>query len=629
MKKIIAALIAAIMLISAVCFTSCVHNGGDPETAAPETAAPETKAPETDAPATVVPDGAGVIVENKLETNINAFYISPINNDEWGEPLSEDIPSGARVEVSLSAAPLIPGVASDVGVIDENAVNYDFYVVDLAYGDVLTIEGSREGAVLTVTHSDGTSKQYEAEIYSNDDPDGGKVRCLYLDMDNYSDEIRDEAGERDLIYGTMEYPRLSSSENGEFAALSESLKKSAENGKFSLGQLMLDFEDAARAAAERDGDAFMPFSFTDKAYVLRADSRVLSVTYEFTINAQQAADDRPSYRAVSFDSRTGEILALSDVVTDVVRVRELLEEKLGGAAALEIDPASEDYGLDWFLGSDGLSVIINGEQPRTVLLSFADHPDLFDPEYSKTAENNTSYLPFGMAFEIGVGGKTETVRVSGQEDDYFSIASVTVECGDSSKTVEIEAFDVDPLLIRSDGKTFLYLVMSCMDDYSQLSVFRLDDGADLVNEAGMGWFGAPNEDQDSYYVSLVTDPSFFFMSTRTDVLSTVDGVRLYFTGPSGMPMTGQVLYMLVDRHELTLLRDVKAVKVENGREAGEITLSKGTVLTYCATDGKCLAELTCEDGSMVHIYLDYSQDDGYTVDGVSIIDVFDGMFFAG
>ena len=109
-----------------------------------------------------------VTFKNDLPTTIHSIYISPTTDEEWSDPLNYALlKSGSSISISFQK---FAGDTAyyDVGVVDENAMNYDVYEVPLAIGDTLAMSAENDVAVLTVTGADGTVKTYDGYVYDSD-----------------------------------------------------------------------------------------------------------------------------------------------------------------------------------------------------------------------------------------------------------------------------------------------------------------------------------------------------------------------------------------------------------------------------------------------------------------------------
>ena len=104
---------------------------------------------------------------NKLDTEIHNVYINSSDEMEWADSISSSkISSGSTIHFDFEKIGDGPGVY-DIGVIDENAMNYDAYEVPLAVGDNISVLGTADEASVIITHEDGTTTTYDAYIYAS------------------------------------------------------------------------------------------------------------------------------------------------------------------------------------------------------------------------------------------------------------------------------------------------------------------------------------------------------------------------------------------------------------------------------------------------------------------------------
>ena len=112
--------------------------------------------------------GDSVAFKNKLGTVIHSVYISPVEDEDWTDPLNyARLRVGSTIQIDFDRF-RGTGTLYDFGAVDENGLNYDVYDIPLAAGDSLTLSGDRNGATLTVVSKDGAEKTYEAYIYENE-----------------------------------------------------------------------------------------------------------------------------------------------------------------------------------------------------------------------------------------------------------------------------------------------------------------------------------------------------------------------------------------------------------------------------------------------------------------------------
>ena len=173
-RRIIALAMCVLLALSAVLSAACTGKNDDNPTPAPVT--DEPTAEPTAAP-TAAPTEAptGVVFVNGLETTVDSLYITSVTDSEWGEPIAESILPEQIAELAFADFNGESGYVFDVGVVDENGMNYDIWNVELTDGDELRLTGDGEIGDLIVTHADGTTSEYEAVVYSENDQPGEKA----------------------------------------------------------------------------------------------------------------------------------------------------------------------------------------------------------------------------------------------------------------------------------------------------------------------------------------------------------------------------------------------------------------------------------------------------------------------
>lgn len=110
-----------------------------------------------------------ITFRNDLETKVHGVYISPITDEQWGDPLNYAvIRSGGTIHIDFEK---FAGDSAyyDFIAVDENELYYDVRDVPLAVGDVLAISVDGDIAILTVTDAEGKSESYDGYAYHPDD----------------------------------------------------------------------------------------------------------------------------------------------------------------------------------------------------------------------------------------------------------------------------------------------------------------------------------------------------------------------------------------------------------------------------------------------------------------------------
>ena len=142
MKRFWTALIAIALLAGVLAFAGCGDDSGD---------------------------GFELHFKNAMEVRIDNVYITPPENEYWGDPITiAPVQKGHTIGFDFKKFDGVSGNIYDIGLIDENAMDYDLYEVVLTTGDTMEMTGNADAAKLTVTHADGTKTEYEAIIYPDE-----------------------------------------------------------------------------------------------------------------------------------------------------------------------------------------------------------------------------------------------------------------------------------------------------------------------------------------------------------------------------------------------------------------------------------------------------------------------------
>jgi hypothetical protein len=114
-------------------------------------------------------DSDCIYFQNDTGEKIDGFYISSMDEDEWGENLNfAKISVGGKITVDIEK--LADGEGDyDIGAIDETGLVYEIYEVPVKIGDTFALSLDGENAILTVTGKDGSSEVFNGYTYMQDD----------------------------------------------------------------------------------------------------------------------------------------------------------------------------------------------------------------------------------------------------------------------------------------------------------------------------------------------------------------------------------------------------------------------------------------------------------------------------
>ena len=189
-----------------------------------------------------------------------------------------------------------------------------------------------------------------------------------------------------------------------YPALSESLESfTRQSAQLARADAKECLELVETLAEDGFVDPSGDFSAACRAYIQRADTRVVSLMQHRSMDNgvnNQALDIKTGY---NYDTLTGKELALGEVVTDLSALSEVLVEKLRELFPAQADSVRDfmdeaflreslvsDSAFSWVLGYEGISFYFNsdvnfpcGRQSVKVYVPFAEYPGLFVNQYTE------------------------------------------------------------------------------------------------------------------------------------------------------------------------------------------------------------------------------------------------------
>lgn len=391
--------------------------------------------------------------------------------------------------------------------------------------------------------------------------------------------------------------------------------------------------DDVRMRAESDSTAV--FGLKQDLCVRRADSMVLSLV-DRTVYYENGINVKSDNRGISLDAKTGRILELQEVVTDINVLPELVKKQIEKyeIGNMDVDGYFSGGQVSWVLDYHGITFFLPlSSDTVTATLSFDEFPDVVKNAYKRVPDSYGVELSLDDIFyyDLDCDGQMDEFSVSGiMNIDYYTYEKQRIIWNENRYELESYSYDIDPVFIHSAaGKNFLYIKNTGDSDWQTINIFSFENGA-LYNKGtvNFGWHTVTKDDETRE--KILTDPDEFTLDTRTDMLSTVNGYKKFCVSSSGIPATAQQWYDLERIYELTIKYPVKGILVDEntGAELGEKILQAGDMVLYYRTDNETFADLKLKDGSVVRFMIDNS-DWPRKVNGMDIEQVFEGMMFAG
>lgn len=294
-----------------------------------------------------------------------------------------------------------------------------------------------------------------------------------------------------------------------------------------------------------DSEAFSTYVSTLDVQVRRADSVAVSILEDYNSETDRA------FNCLNYDTESGKLLALSDVVTDIEKLPSIVEKEVTSRifqGDSDVETAIPDYfkntpeeDITWVLEYNGITFYFEpgaiaptnfGIQIETV--TFAEHPDLFKEKYTVVPNAYTVGMPLSVPFFTDITGdkRADELTVSGNYDHdgrYYYTLGINSES--SNYEVDWFAYDLNPYYVKTaDGNSFLYVFSEESEEEDRqmiLCVFSLKNGEiKQVSEMDMGLFYRGNN-----VFALPTDPDNLLLSVYDGSTDSV-----FSADENGIPM---------------------------------------------------------------------------------------------
>ncbi len=425
------------------------------------------------------------------------------------------------------------------------------------------------------------------------------------------------------------------------------------NMKAREAKLFDNYERIKEFAKEDYSEHQQGYETSESAIIRRADSRVLSILFKGFL-FEGGIHGLYYYWGENYDTETGSLLKLTDVVNDVGEFSKLVKDQLytyWDAEAFYEDFDFEQYfkenleQISWILDYHGVTVYFNPFEIApyatgifSATVAFDANPELFHKGYTQTPDSYGIQMdtetPF--YFDVDFDGELDETLVYGiPNDDYGYIAHcILVDQEHYIETDEsvIYAYEIctPQLLHMADGRTYLLIENLTDNDYRTNTVYELTTGIPVrLYDIPSGMHTTYDEVEELLYKDVLTNPYSFKMDSRTWCVGTYDGYQTYGLGEDGFPLNYEGYYTFVNMPEFTVRKDFPVQIVNEFGEVLETTVVKaGELVKYYHTDSATFADFILSDGRVGRAALEWL-DSGYSIDGNAVEELFDGIIFAG
>ena len=349
--------------------------------------------------------------------------------------------------------------------------------------------------------------------------------------------------------------------------------------------------------------------------VRRADRAVLSlIGYEYAEHCDIELNTVFSigrYVCENYDTESGKLLSIADVVTDTAALASILNAELEANGqtmfrfnaaehfSAPLAPFASTSAFAWTLDHDGLFFIVNADFSASgafsLFVPFSENEGLVKQKYTVTSENHMFSFVNGVENWFSVGGRIEKLS------EYS------------------KHFDLDETMCSEHGAAFIHAFGRD---------FILVDGVEYVRgyTESMLLFG------NGYACALFSAPDYL-SAYNTDPACIRAGETVFAIGYGNAEATyaidgdGRIVrldeYFEVDS-EITILRDYDTTEIDfDGNRIGSLTLSEGQrIRLFRINHG--FADARTEDGRMVRIEL---ADENGRIDYEEVMAVFGNVDF--
>ena len=408
-------------------------------------------------------------------------------------------------------------------------------------------------------------------------------------------------------------------------AASEGLHKAMQAYEESQLTALKQFAAAHQNKTEQDYN----YQYAGDVTICRSDSNFFS----FVRGVNSFTTDAEGY---SYDSRTGEVLTLSQVVKDMSQLQAAVDEVLKENAKSDLSAiakeALEKDAIVWALGNEGLDLFIaqsdgNYVDYQRIVISYERYPDLFaDGVKLRPAEYAAQLMTTAKSY---IDGKVVQVTAPETEGGSFTV------------TVDDKRFNVEKpemagglislLYVKTASGSYLY--PEFRGDYSDFSYL-------IPVNLQSGKAGKLPEDRElsmGFDLQNAVNPDALALSVPSDTLSTLYTSYPIIIGSDGVPEASGERYYFSG---LTVLHSKQALTlslVKDGKETGEKTeVPADSNYFFYAGDNKSYVDFRLEDGREVRVHIKGYPEDVWVEGSVWIveeqykdIDLFTGMRYAG
>ncbi len=489
------------------------------------------------------------------------------------------------------------------------------------------------------------TKSDDAEIKS--ETQSGAPQLVLYKKNTY--EFSDDGEYKELVRGRFNMPLLSDKSAKEYPALAAALEADCKKETAAYdAQITQSVTDAKDWYAEMPDAFYGPWETTQDVSVMRCDEKVVSFflpVYQFMGGAHGIYGN--GY--VTYDTQTGKVLHLSDVLTSTDNLTAMLHDELlrqysddpdmffgldgslanyvdGESYTVENGDETEYYtGYTWALSSEGVEFYFGPYElaayaagAQSVTFKYADHPELFKEEYLPESGPKNYLEYFGNytdKYDLDGDGKGDVIQIEYEyNDDYsektganFKVNDNSVKLGGDMDLVNLDDEIPGYYIHLTSGKDFVYVIADDFNDYVRYIIYDVTGGDikpvdDIVFSKAVFDY---EEDPLAFKEYFLYDPDCMYLATKFDVICSFTAAKAYHVGDDGRPVSDDDIYTVVSQvayEPITSIKDFECEVIGDDGSTSKTTLNAGETFRLLTTDGETYVDAQISDGRVVRLY---------------------------
>ena len=377
-------------------------------------------------------------------------------------------------------------------------------------------------------------------------------------------------------------------------------------------------------------------TYTDRetCKVVRADQCIVSLLgtrYGYT----GGAHGYEVYSGMNYDPVSGKELKLSEFVTDPDAFRETVKEQIYADYPYVEEDLTEQYfaetNLDdmiWTAGYEGITCYFNAYTlgpyaigSQIIHVPYAGNETLMTETFTDVPQDFC--MEFMEGHPVKAGGREIIVNGKQTEQGDYDGISISLDGEQTDFETAIRTFSISPAYVKTDGNEYLYIQYEAGNDYSMFEVFRLGEKPEQAGTAELGKARMDFDENPVQPEAAMTDPKHLLFAEKYWLLDIFKITRLYHVGADGMPEAEEPYFEVPGGRSYTAKAAFTCTEVnEEGSETGSIDIPAGEKLAILRTDNCSMLELGLEDGRIVHVDVEVSEEDHTRrIDGKNLSEV--------